>query len=145
MKVERSIHIARPLDRVFAFVSDFENSPKWQLVARDTRRITDGPIGPGTRYRQAVEAMGMKGVVTIELTDFQPGRAVGFTVSRFGPIAPRAAFHFEEQNGGTRVTFRGDPNPQGPFRLLSPVIVAYARRLWAKHLAALRRTLESAS
>ena len=60
------------------------------------------------------------------------------------PISPTASLTFEQANGGTRVTFRGEPNPVGPFKVLSPLISRQGQRMWDKRLAGLKSTLETA-
>jgi hypothetical protein len=43
------------------------------------------------------------------------------------------------------VTFRGDPNPVGVFKLLSPLITRQAQRLWDGNLARLKTVLEASA
>jgi hypothetical protein len=43
-------------------------------------------------------------------------------------MRPKCVFTFDPTDGGTRVTFRGDPNPVGPFKLLSPVFAAWVAK-----------------
>ena len=44
-KIEMSIVINRPVEEVFAFLSDFENNPKWQATSVEARKISEGPVG----------------------------------------------------------------------------------------------------
>lgn len=53
MRIEREIEIGRPLDEVFAFVSDPCNDPRWCRKVRSVEQVGgDGP-GPDTRYAVA--------------------------------------------------------------------------------------------
>lgn len=47
--VEKSIVIGRSAEDVFAYVSDQTNAPRWQRGVLEVRRVTEGPIGVGTR------------------------------------------------------------------------------------------------
>jgi hypothetical protein len=47
---ETSIEIARPLAATFAFVTDFRNAARWDPRTYDARKLTDGPIGLGTKF-----------------------------------------------------------------------------------------------
>ena len=38
-----SVAIDRPVDEVFAFISDFENVPKWNYAIAETRKSSPGP------------------------------------------------------------------------------------------------------
>jgi uncharacterized membrane protein len=46
------IEIARPVDEVFAFVSDFRNMPKWNYYVTYVEKITPGPIQIATEFHQ---------------------------------------------------------------------------------------------
>jgi hypothetical protein len=41
------------------------------------------------------------------------------------------------------VTFRGDPNPVGPFKLLSPLFARIGQQVWAERLARAKTALEA--
>lgn len=52
LEFENIIRIHRPIAEVFAFLSDFENIPKWNYYVLEVRKLCDGPIGIGTTYHQ---------------------------------------------------------------------------------------------
>ena len=52
LKFENTIRIDRPAAEVFAFLSDFENIPRWNYFVLDVRKLSDGPIQVGTTYHQ---------------------------------------------------------------------------------------------
>jgi carbon monoxide dehydrogenase subunit G len=52
MKIEKTIGIARPLEEVWAFVSDTRNDPQW-CVKVDSVEQTEGE-GPGSQARHRV-------------------------------------------------------------------------------------------
>ena len=47
---ENAIRIDRLIDEVFAFLSNFENIPKWNYYVLEVRRLSDSPTGIGTIY-----------------------------------------------------------------------------------------------
>ena len=49
---ENTVMIRRPIADVFAFLADFENIPKWNYAIVETHKVSEGPIGVGTIYRQ---------------------------------------------------------------------------------------------
>jgi uncharacterized membrane protein len=49
---ENTIRIERPVDEVFAFLSNFENIPKWNYYVLEVRQLSENPIGVGTTYHQ---------------------------------------------------------------------------------------------
>jgi carbon monoxide dehydrogenase subunit G len=52
LEFENTIAIERPIDEVFAFLSDFENIPKWNYYVLEVRQLSESPIGIGTTYHQ---------------------------------------------------------------------------------------------
>jgi hypothetical protein len=52
LEFENTIPIDRPIDEVFAFLSDFENIPKWNYYVLEVRQLSESPIGIGTTYHQ---------------------------------------------------------------------------------------------
>lgn len=53
MKFRNTITIERSPAEVFAYLADFEKVPTWNYAIAETRKISEGPVGAGTRYRQA--------------------------------------------------------------------------------------------
>ena len=52
LEFENTIRIDRPVGEVFAFLSDFENIPKWNYYVLEVRQLSESPIGIGTTYHQ---------------------------------------------------------------------------------------------
>lgn len=52
LEFENTIRIDCPIEEVFAFLSDFENIPKWNYYVLEVRQLSDGPTGIGTTYHQ---------------------------------------------------------------------------------------------
>ena len=52
LEFENTIYIDRPVDEVFAYLSDFENIPKWNYYVLEVRQRSESPIGVGTTYHQ---------------------------------------------------------------------------------------------
>jgi hypothetical protein len=52
LEFENTIPIYRLIDEVFAFLSDFENIPKWNYYVLEVRQLSEGPTGIGTTYHQ---------------------------------------------------------------------------------------------
>src|SRR5258708_39727926 len=50
-QVKVIIVINRPLEEVFAFLSNLENNLKWRSGMIKAEKISEGPIGVGTTYR----------------------------------------------------------------------------------------------
>ncbi len=79
-----SVAIDRPVDEVFAFLSDFENVPKWNHAIAETRKSSPGPVAVGATYvqRRQIPKPSEEG---FRVTELAPGRrlAVEGTLGSF--------------------------------------------------------------
>jgi uncharacterized protein YndB with AHSA1/START domain len=50
-KIEVSTVISRPVEEVFAVLSNEENRPKWSNTTIEIKKTSEGPIGAGTTWR----------------------------------------------------------------------------------------------
>jgi len=48
INAEVSIIVSRPIEEVFAYVSDFRNTAQWQSGIVDVRQTSECPVGKGT-------------------------------------------------------------------------------------------------
>lgn len=49
---ENVVIITRPIEDVFALLSDLENIPRWNYAIIETRKVSEGPIGVVATYHQ---------------------------------------------------------------------------------------------
>jgi hypothetical protein len=68
---ENTVTIQRPAEEVFAFLADFENIPAWNHAIVETKKITPGPVGVGTIYRQ-LRSIPDRTEEGFEVTVFEP-------------------------------------------------------------------------
>jgi uncharacterized protein YndB with AHSA1/START domain len=116
--MQSMIEINRPIEAVFGFFLDLEQSvvhtdPKVVSVVK----VTDGPPQAGTTFLMRQPVMGTVREQTMRVTDLEPNRRIDMEAA-FGPVRPRFSLTFEPTAKGTRVTFRGDSRPVGPFKLV---------------------------
>lgn len=65
MHVERTFTVSRPIEAVFDYLSDFENTNEWDPGTVETRRVS-GDGGLGTTYANRSEFMGRETELTYE-------------------------------------------------------------------------------
>src|SRR5215467_10013938 len=97
--VETSIEIRRPVEAVFAFVSDPHNEPQWERTVKEIRVTPDGPPAVGTKVTKVGSFLGVKLEVTNELTAWEPNRFFSFT-STSGPASMEGTMRFEADGQG---------------------------------------------
>src|SRR5262245_60415737 len=102
VRVEQSIEIARPIEDVFAFLTPFENLPRWEAGILEAGQTTPGPLAVGVRGRDVRRFMGKPTATEYEVTDYAP--PTRFAVrSVAGPTPVEASYTFTESASGTRV------------------------------------------
>jgi carbon monoxide dehydrogenase subunit G len=116
-----SITISRSPADVFAFIADLTNIPKFQSDVVTSTVITPGPTKLGTRFTEDVKVGPMRTVASCEVTEFSPGRVMGFKA-----ISPsidyKGQFLVEPSAEGTRLTIAGTAEPKGWWKLIEPMI-----------------------
>jgi len=144
-KIESKVTIARPREEVFGyFLTLDENVPKTNRDVEWVVKTPDGPTEVGTTLRARGKSLGRIRETTIRFTAIVPNEKIEFE-AEVGPMRPNCAFTFDQAHGGTRVTFRGDPNPVGPFKLLSPLFTRIGQQVWAERLARAKTALEASA
>src|SRR5215203_1741512 len=142
--MESKVIIERPVEEVFGFVLDLTNIPSTDPSVRSVEKISEGPIEAGSTFlmRQEAPPVGKVREATVRYTAVEPNRNIEFEAI-VGPITPTAKLSFEQANGATKVTFRGEPNPVGMLKIISPLIRGQGQRMWDRRLAGLKSTLET--
>ena len=127
MELKATAVIGRPLGEVFARWSEVERYPEWFDMCIERRKLTEGPIGVGTKYR-AVDKLplGRRTEATLEVTAYQPNELGAARLSN--PINATWEARFEETGQGTRMTFHTVASLSGLQGLLAPLFAGWARR-----------------
>ena len=103
---ERTVTIAAPVEKVFAFFADPSNDKAWRPGVKEIG--ARGEVGVGTTISQTVAGPMGRGVkADIEVTEYRPHESYGFK-GISGPVRPVGSYAFAVVDGGTAVTFRLD-------------------------------------
>lgn len=142
MQVERSILVERPIDEVFAFVSDPANLTVWQPEVSEVR--ADGPLAAGSTFVEVRSFLGKRFESTLEVSELEPPRVFSLRVVK-GPVKMAVRHDFQEEGEATRVTIagEGDVGPLGG--LASGLIARKAAQRLEGDLGRLKQVLESRS
>lgn len=133
--------ISRPLDEVFAFVSDVRNRPQWDSV--DSEELTSPePIQVGTTVRTRLRSMGRDYQYTWKIVEHEPPTRMKVE-STSGPFPTTLAFQFAGQDSGTRVEASVTGRPTGVMRLLQPLIARTTQQNLDRGYGCLKRLLET--
>ena len=141
-KAEISTTIKRPVEDVFAVLSNPENSPKWSSSSLESKKTSPGPMGVGTTTRSVSKLLGRRIETESEVTEFEPNRKFA-AKSKSGPFPFQASMAFEPIEGGTQLNFTIEAEPGGFFKLAEPLIVRMAKRQFQSDLDNLKDLMEA--
>jgi uncharacterized membrane protein len=137
MQGEQSIVIQAPIEDIYAYVSDFPRHIEWNHQPAEMTKLTDGPIGVGTRFRTIEQPasnmnwfmakimfpvvgmlLGVKGYTEAEITALTPNESIKWKANapiRSGDMM-RAEWGIglESVEDGTKVTQHFHFMPQHP-------------------------------
>lgn len=135
-----SFVINRPVEEVFAFLSNNENSSKWLSGVIAVKKTSEGPIGVGTTWRVVRTFLGRRMEEEAECTEYEPNRRFA-TKGKAGPIPAKAQTTFESVEGGTRVDVEFELG--GFFKLVEPLLVKMLKRQAEADLPTLKELMEA--
>jgi hypothetical protein len=139
---ETTIVIHRPVEQVFAFASDPRNDLKWSEGALDSRQITDGPVGVGTKVAQVYAFLGRRMEGQLEITEYEPNARLTKKVTD-GPFPLELSLSLKPDGGDTRATGRIEMKPGGFFAMAEPLVAGNLRKRFESDMAALKAAVEN--
>ena len=116
IKVEMNIEVQRPVAEVFGFVTNPANDAKWQEGVIESRLVSEGPMGVGSKIKDARKFLGIKMESELEVTEYAPNQTFSLKVSS-GPMQFEIKQSFEAVGGGTRIALVAEGEPAGVFKL----------------------------
>ncbi len=143
MHIEHSVTIRRPVADVFDLVGNPNDDTTWGGLIVESEQLSAGPLGIGSRFRQVVALLGARITMTIEVTDFQPGRLLRYHAADPWPIEHLRAV--EPTSDGSQLTFSTDLDVGGKFRLAAPFLGQATRRQMEEDLTQIKALLEGSA
>jgi len=143
MKIEQSIAISRPIEEVFAYVTDYDTQLQWQSGLLEAKITSEGPLGVGSQYTYVTQMLGRRVETAGEITEHEPSRKHEWKATS-GPLPElQGGFLFEPTEGGTKVTMLAEAEPGGFFKLAEPLAIRMVRRQLETSLNNLKDLLEA--
>ena len=142
MKVKHSIIINRPIEEVFAFVTNLDNETRWQP---EIKLVTlEGPLQVGSTFRELRVTFGRTYDWHFRITEFDPPHRI--TIDTIGGSARyRGSRLFEAVVGGTKVTEVGELEMPRFLRLFNPLFSWLSQRPLRLAYGRLQQLIEAES
>ncbi|MER7072840.1 SRPBCC family protein [Terrabacter sp. NPDC000476] len=147
MDVERSVTVQQPVDRVFAYLSDFTNTTEWDPGTVHTERVA-GEGGVGTRYRNTSRFLGRETELDYLVTESVPGERFALRGENATVVAHDTMTFVRTLEGGTEgttVTYRADFEFKGVARLVAPLLAPAFKKLGDEAEQGMRQALSRLS
>lgn len=142
IKIRNSFQINRPVEEVFAFVTNIDKLPLWAGPVTEAKQTSEGPIGVGTTQTQTAQFLGRKVETNQEVTEYELNKKFS-TKATSGPLPMEVRYTFESVDGGTMVQLEGDVAAGGFFALAEPIAGRMLQRQTDADAVTLKELLES--
>jgi uncharacterized protein YndB with AHSA1/START domain len=132
--------VGRPPEDVFDLLADARNEVQWNDWARRVEKVSEGPVGLGTRFRAMIKNMGL---IEFELAEYErPSRLQQHAVQGSGESWH--TYLLDPVPGGTRVRQQARFEPRGVMRIAAPLMGPRMRRHLRQMERGLKQRLETA-
>jgi len=134
--------INRLIQEVFAFVTDHANDKLWKPFVTESRKVSTGPVGVGTRFEIVTVAGGYRHTGEVEILEYEPFSSFVYKghdnifpfVGQlwFSIVPPRTAIHGHVEFHARRL-----------WKLLTPLPLMFFHSQTKRTFAHLKLILES--
>jgi len=135
--IRNSVILGCAPEEAFDYLSDLRAELEWNPKCESMEKLTEGPVGLGTRYRAK-----WKSSPSVELEIVAYERPRGWTAHNGGPIEVTFSCRLEPEPEGTRLEASFEPTPHGWFRLVFPLFLVMMRREEKVNMGLLRDAVE---
>ena len=138
---EMSERIARSPKEVFDFITASDNAPRVVPSVKSMVKLTEGPAGVGTRYRETRLMNGKEAQAELEVVEYEPGQKYAVRNLTEG-IETIYRYTFHPEAGGTRVDLVCEVKASGFKKLMLPMVASILKKEDGDHLQRLKQALE---
>jgi uncharacterized protein YndB with AHSA1/START domain len=137
-----TVTIARPVEDVFAVLSDVEKVATWSSNTIEETLLTPGPLRKGSRRRAVIKGFAGRTMQNeAEMIEFEPNRRMVVEVLD-APVPARIVIAFTPEDGGTRLDWTGIVSPRGLLAPTAFLLARFYRMVFEKDLRNLKVLME---
>jgi uncharacterized protein YndB with AHSA1/START domain len=141
-RIQESVEIKYPVEKVFAYAADEKAWPKWHLDMLEAERTSSGQIGVGTTFRGANRVMGRRTEWISKVTEYELDKVWVENITS-GSMQFEERLLFDPVEGGTKLTVVSVTRFGGFLKLLSPMVACTMRKQIRESLSNLKSILEA--
>jgi hypothetical protein len=102
---ERVFELPGNVSDIFDYLADNRNEVQWNRYLARVDKLTPGPVGPGTRYRDYAHMMGVNIPFSLAIDAYEPPTHVT-QVGKFGAVRYVLSYMLQPVDGRAEVTLR---------------------------------------
>lgn len=140
-RVRGSIEIEAPIEVVFDTVADQSNEVDYNAGMVESTKLTDGPLGVGTRFHAVMRSRRRPIEMITEYTGFDRPRLLA-SRSVIGGSVAEGEVRLVPTTTGTMFTWDWEISLSGPSRVATPLVGMIGRRQERRIWTALKHRLE---
>ncbi len=140
--IEGDIIINRPVEPVFDFVADECNEPRYNPQMLRAEKISEGPIGLGTRFHAQTTSRGRTVELILEITAYDRPRRLASS-AHMAEMDIQGTLAFEPCGDRTRMHWSWDVKPHGMLKLMTPFVAFVGKRQERRIWTSMKQYLET--
>jgi carbon monoxide dehydrogenase subunit G len=138
--IERTLTVHVPLERVWAYLTDFVTTEEWDPSTVSTTLVS-GDGGVGSVYRNVSKILGHETEIDYTVVEHEP-MSLFRLAGRTSSMTMLDTMEFEQIGDRTRVTYTAEFKPEGAARLLEPLMPLGLKKLGDDAAASMQRELK---
>jgi dehydrogenase/reductase SDR family member 12 len=144
IRLRETIEVARPIDEVFAYVSNFGNAAQWDPGVAESLKAGPGPIGVGTVFELRVRFGPRSIPMQYAIREFDRPRRV-LLEGKSDSVHALDDIGFVATPRGTRITYTADISLLGASRIVEPLLKGALDRVGRNAVRGLEAALSGES
>ena len=136
--ITNHVIIQKPQETVFDFVADMRNELKWNPDVQFMDKLTEGPIGFGTRFKAKWH---LSDTIEVEITHYE--RPDYITFVNGGPLEVTLDLNLMATDGSTELKTKFIATPRGFLRAIFPIIKRKLKSQEKENMVNLKKSLEN--
>jgi uncharacterized protein YndB with AHSA1/START domain len=141
-RAHAEITVARPIEEVFAVLTDVEHTRTWFPVDVEEHWTSPPPHGVGSTRHAVIHAFGQRTENDATVIEYDPPRRGAMVVESAG-VRTTVAMEFAPVKGGTRVSVGLATDASGVMRLAVLPFMAWYVGKWRRGLSNLKAKMEA--
>lgn len=138
--IERTVTVHVPLERVWAFLTDFTTTELWDPPTVSTT-LVHGHGGVGSVYKNVSRILGHETEIEYTVVEIEPMNVFRLE-GKAASMSMVDTMTFEERGGQASVTYTAEFEPEGAAKLIEPLMPLGLKKLGDDAAQSMQRELE---